>query len=100
MTGAGRSKRLLNSGLSVSLGQALDAEGCAQTVNFGTADTTEAVTAFLEKGPAAEELERSKGRMIADYVYAQDNQSTLARMYGQALTTGQTVAMSGGMAFN
>jgi zinc protease len=30
--------------------------------------------------------------MIADYIYAQDNQSTLARMYGAALTTGQTVA--------
>ena len=50
------------------------------------------ITTFLEKGPTPEELERSKGRMIADYVYAQDNQSTLARMYGQALTTGQTVA--------
>ena len=44
-----QSKRLLDSGLSVSLGQALDDEGRAQTVNFGTADTTEAVTAFLEK---------------------------------------------------
>jgi zinc protease len=47
---------------------------------------------FIEKGPTAEEIERSKSRMIADYVYAQDNQSTLARMYGAALTTGQTVA--------
>jgi len=50
------------------------------------------IVAFLEKGPTAEEIERSKGRMIADYVYAQDNQSTLARMYGAALTTGSTVA--------
>jgi len=47
---------------------------------------------FIEKGPSPEEIERSKSRMIADYVYAQDNQSTLARMYGAALTTGQTVA--------
>ena len=39
----------------------------------------------------ADELERSKSRMIADYVYAQDNQATLARMYGAALTTGSTV---------
>jgi zinc protease len=46
---------------------------------------------FIEKGPTAEELERSKSRMIADYVYALDNQSTLARMYGAALTTGSTV---------
>jgi zinc protease len=49
------------------------------------------IAAFLDKGPTPEELERSKGRMIADYVYAQDNQSTLARMYGAALTTGSTV---------
>jgi zinc protease len=47
---------------------------------------------FIEKGPTAEELERSKNRMVADYVYALDNQSTLARMYGAALTTGSTVA--------
>ena len=29
--------------------------------------------------------------MIADYIYAQDNQSTLARQYGAALTTGSSV---------
>jgi zinc protease len=39
----------------------------------------------------ADELERSKSRMIADYIYAQDNQSTLARQYGAALTTGSSV---------
>jgi len=50
------------------------------------------IAAFIEQGPSAEELERSKSRMIADYVYAQDNQSTLARMYGAALTSGETVA--------
>jgi zinc protease len=50
------------------------------------------IASFLDKGPAVEEVERSKARMIADYVYAQDNQSQLARMYGAALTTGQTVA--------
>jgi zinc protease len=49
------------------------------------------IATFLEQGPTAEEIERSKNRMIADYIYAQDNQSTLARMYGAALTTGSTV---------
>jgi zinc protease len=49
------------------------------------------IAAFLEQGPTAEELDRSKNRMIADYIYAQDNQATLARMYGAALTTGSTV---------
>ena len=50
------------------------------------------IASFVDSGPAPDEVERSKARMIADYVYAQDNQSTLARMYGAALTTGQTVA--------
>ena len=45
---------------------------------------------FSTRDRRAEELERAKSRMIADYVYAQDNQSTLARMYGAALTTGST----------
>jgi zinc protease len=49
------------------------------------------IASFLDKGPTAEEIERTKSRMIADYVYALDNQSTLARMYGAALTTGSTV---------
>jgi zinc protease len=43
------------------------------------------------KGITAEELERAKTRMVADAVYAQDNQATLARWYGAALTTGSTV---------
>jgi enoyl-CoA hydratase/carnithine racemase len=42
-------KKLLNDSLSMSLDQALEAEGMAQTVNFGTADTAEAMAAFMEK---------------------------------------------------
>ena len=38
----------------------------------------------------AEDLARAKTRLIADAVYAQDNQATLARWYGAALTTGLT----------
>ena len=49
------------------------------------------VDAMLDTGPTAEELERSKSRMIADFVYAQDNQSQLVRLYGAALATGSTV---------
>src|SRR4029450_7873212 len=44
-----------------------------------------------EHGVTAEELERAKNRLIADAVYAQDSQSTLARWYGGALTTGSEV---------
>jgi zinc protease len=42
-------------------------------------------------GISDDELERAKTRMIADAVYAQDNQATLARWYGAALATGATV---------
>jgi zinc protease len=45
----------------------------------------------VAKGVAADELERAKNRLIADAVYAQDNQATLARWYGVALTTGSSV---------
>ena len=49
------------------------------------------IETLLDKGVAPEELERAKNRMISDYIYAQDNQATLARQYGAALTTGSTV---------
>jgi 2-(1,2-epoxy-1,2-dihydrophenyl)acetyl-CoA isomerase len=44
-----QSKRLLNNAVGVTLEQALDEEGAAQTVNFATKDTAEAVAAFMEK---------------------------------------------------
>jgi zinc protease len=57
-------------------------------------DGIDAVLAdVIAHGITAEELDRSKTKLIADAVYAQDNQATLARWYGEALTTGQTVAM-------
>jgi zinc protease len=49
------------------------------------------IEGLLESGPTAEELERAKSRTIADFVYAQDNQSQLVRLYGAALATGSTV---------
>ena len=53
---------------------------------------TDAVIAdVISHGVTAEELERAKSRMIADAVYAQDNQVSMARWYGAALTTGATV---------
>ena len=35
--------------MAVTLEQALDDEGAAQTINMGTADTAEAMRAFVEK---------------------------------------------------
>jgi 2-(1,2-epoxy-1,2-dihydrophenyl)acetyl-CoA isomerase len=43
------SKRLLNQSSVVSLAQAIEAEAQAQNVNFASADTTEALMAFVEK---------------------------------------------------
>ena len=45
----------------------------------------------VANGVSAEELERSKNRLIADSIYANDNQRTLAQWYGASLATGATV---------
>lgn len=43
------------------------------------------------KGVTQDELDRAKAKLVADMVYAQDSQSSMARIYGAALTTGGTV---------
>jgi len=42
-------KRMLNNSMQVTLEEALDDEGAAQTVNFSTKDTMEAMRAFVDK---------------------------------------------------
>ena len=42
-------------------------------------------------GVTADELETARTKLIAEVVYAQDSQVTLARWYGAALTSGATV---------
>lgn len=44
-----QTKRLLNNAMNVTMEEALDDEGAAQTVNFGTKDTIEAMEAFTQK---------------------------------------------------
>jgi enoyl-CoA hydratase/carnithine racemase len=44
-----QTKQMLNAAFERTLSEALDAEGWSQVVNFGTADTREAIRAFLEK---------------------------------------------------
>jgi len=51
-----------------------------------------AVDGFIAEGVSAEELERGKTRLVAEAVYAQDSQASLARWYGASLATGQTIA--------
>ena len=52
----------------------------------------DAVIADLSQNPPrAEDLERVKTQLIAEAVYAQDNQATMARWYGGALTSGLSI---------
>ena len=44
-----------------------------------------------ENGITDEELARAKRTIVADAIYAQDSQATLARIFGAALATGGTV---------
>ncbi|MFO1104137.1 MAG: pitrilysin family protein [Methylocystis sp.] len=47
---------------------------------------------FAEEPIDAEHLQRAKTRLIADAIYAQDSQSSLARWYGESLATGLAIA--------
>ena len=65
----------------------------AEEVSLEALDAAaEAVLATIrDEKVDAKELERAKTRLIADMVYAQDNQTHLARIYGSTLTTGGKV---------
>jgi zinc protease len=107
--GRGSNSRLyqtlvVDKGVAVNAGASYDGTAVDNTrVSFygtpkpGTSlpQLEEAIDAVLadviENGVTAEELERSKNRMIADAVYANDNQRMLAQWYGASLATGATV---------
>src|SRR5579872_2345714 len=44
-----------------------------------------------QNGIRSEDLERVKTQLVAEAIYAQDNQATLARWYGGALSTGLSI---------
>jgi len=107
--GSGSASRLnrelvMNRGVAVSAGGWYNGTALDQTrlVIYGsptsktTLDELEAaidgvLDEVIAKGVTAEELERSKNQLIADAIFAQDNQATMARWYGAGLTTGLTV---------
>src|SRR5258706_600134 len=62
-------------------------------VTFATVEAAiDAVIAVIaERGITTAEFERAKTRLIADAVYAADNQATMARWYGAAVTSGSSV---------
>ena len=49
------------------------------------------ISDVIQNPARAEDLERVKTQLIAEAIYAQDNQATLARWYGGALTTGLSI---------
>jgi zinc protease len=51
---------------------------------------------FLAHPPSEKDFVRARTRLVADAVYAQDSQVALARWYGSALATGETIAEVGG----
>jgi zinc protease len=55
------------------------------------ADIDAEIARILDSGVTAEEVERAKKSLIADYVYEADGQSNLARRYGWSLATGATI---------
>jgi zinc protease len=52
----------------------------------------EVIEHVAKNGVDADEVDRVKTRIIASTIFSQDNQATLARIYGAALTTGLTAA--------
>jgi zinc protease len=107
--GRGANSRLYNSlvidqGLAVSAGASYDGTSLDPTrlaiygspkpgtslPQLETAIDT-VLNGVVDKGVTADELDRAKNRMIADAIYANDSQRTLAQWYGAALTTGSTV---------
>ena len=51
----------------------------------------EVITKLKQNPPQAEDLERVKTQLVAEAIYAQDNQATMARWYGGALSTGLSI---------
>jgi zinc protease len=56
------------------------------------AEIDAAIADVIANGITAAELERTKAKLIANTIYARDNQANLTRAFGSALTTGMTVA--------
>ena len=68
-------------------GSPRDADGLAK---LETAIDAE-VARIQRDGVSADELERAKNRLVRGMIFAQDSPSSMANMYGSALTTGNTV---------
>jgi zinc protease len=70
--------------ISVSPKPGVDFAAVEQTIDAVIAEVT-------QNAVRAGDLERVKTQLIAEAIYAQDNQATLARWYGAAITTGLSI---------
>ncbi|MBI1238861.1 MAG: insulinase family protein [Alphaproteobacteria bacterium] len=68
---------------------AIPAEGV--TLEALEAAIDEILADFIANGPTEDEMTRAKTGLIANALYARDSQYLMARIYGSALVTGQTV---------
>jgi len=51
----------------------------------------EVIAAYLAEGPTEEQLTRTKTQTLASAIYAQDDQATMARIFGGGLAAGRTI---------
>jgi zinc protease len=70
--------------ISISPKQGVSFADCERMVD-------EVIANVAQNPPRAPDLERVKTQLVAEAIYAQDNQATLARWYGGALTTGLSI---------
>lgn len=65
----------------------------AQNVSLQEAEDAldAALTAFIDEGVDQEHLDRIKTQIDASTIFEQDNQESVARSYGEGLTTGLTI---------
>ncbi|MEO8668064.1 MAG: insulinase family protein, partial [Bauldia sp.] len=61
------------------------------TLDAVVAEIDGVIAELLDKGVTDDEVARAKKRFLASAVYSQDSQGTLARVFGEAMMTGQTV---------
>lgn len=55
------------------------------------ASIDEAIARIIEEGISQDELDRTRNRFLKAAIYERDSQTSMARMYGAALTTGASV---------
>jgi zinc protease len=61
------------------------------TAEAAEAAMDEVVAAYLKEGPHPEEIARSKAGLLAAAIYVRDNQQSMAQMFGEGITTGQSL---------